>query len=134
MEFLTALLVALIPVLLGSGGLVMYFLTKRDSKNAKLDRILHIVEDHTEKIENIDHTVNLLAEEACETLHDMLERYYIKFESQGYITPEQKAVWNQAYSTAKSLHINGESKVWNEQIEQLEVKAKKKRKSHEQLH
>lgn len=127
------LVIALVTVLLGSGGLVMYWLQKRDSKSQKLDKILEIVEDHTEKIEKIDHTVGLLAEEACETLHDMLERYYIKFETQGYITAEQKAVWNQAYSTAKSLNINGESKVWNEQIELLEVRAKgsRKRKSHE---
>ena len=99
----------------------MYWLTKRDSKADKLDRILETVENHTKTIDQIGETVKLLADESCETQRYTLNRYYVQYSHQGKITPEQKATWNRVYENYKALGGNHEITVMNEEVQRLEV-------------
>ena len=121
MDGFVSICIALITGLLGSGGLVMYWLTKKDSKAEKLDKILETVENHTKTIDQIGDTVKLLADESCETQRYTLNRYYVQYSHQGKITPEQKATWNRVYENYKALGGNHEITVMNEEVQRLEV-------------
>lgn len=122
MEAVLQILTVVIPVVFGSGGIVMYLLSRHDARSKKIDKILETVEQHTETINGISDKVDLLADATCETLHDMLMRLYEEYIRQDYLIPEQKALWNKTYATGVQLGVDGETKVMNEQILKMEVK------------
>lgn len=100
----------------------MYLLARHDGRTKKIDRILETVEQHTATIENINKTVDLLADATCETIHDMLMRLYEQYIIQEYLIPEQKALWDKTYATGVQLGVDGETKVMNEQIQKMDVR------------
>lgn len=121
MDRLIEILIVLVPVLFGSGGLVMYVVKKHDSNNDKLDKILDVVEQHTESIEEISTTIQQVRRGECETQCYMLNRLYYQFKHQGKITTKQKAQWMRVYKIYKGLGGNGDQEIHNEEVMKLPV-------------
>ena len=89
------IIVTLISVLFGAGGFFAFMFERKD----KVNKILDIVEKHTDSIQEIKDKVDLLGDESVQTLRYTLHRYYKQFIYQGKVTTEQLSLWDESSET-----------------------------------
>lgn len=111
------IIVTLISVLFGAGGFFAFMFERKD----KVNKILDIVEKHTDSIQDIKNKVDLLGDESVQTLRYTLHRYYKQFIYQGKVTTEQLSLWDESFETYSSLGGNHEVHEMDKVVHKLPV-------------
>lgn len=87
-----------------------------------VEDVKHVVDEHTESINQIATQTDLLGRESVETLRRLLGIDYRKYKEQGWWTVAEKAQWNINFTTYTELGGNHEVPIYNEELMQLPVR------------